>query len=42
MNRVSINGLREIGADGAGVGFLRVGRPHQIAVARDRTFPSRT
>ena len=38
MDRVGINGLREIGADSAGVGFLRVGRPHQLAVARDRTF----
>ena len=38
MDRVGINGLGKIGANSAGVGFLRIGRSHQLAVARDGTL----
>ena len=35
MNRVGVDRLGKIGADSARVGFLGIGRPHQLAVARD-------
>src|SRR6185312_9233430 len=36
MHRVGLDVLGELGADGAGIGLLRVGRTHDLAVARDR------
>ena len=38
MDRVGIDGLSKVSANGASVGFLRIRCPHQLAIARDRTF----
>src|SRR5690606_31165223 len=36
VHGVGVDGVGEVGADGAGRGFLRVGGAHQLAVLRDR------
>src|SRR5574343_312050 len=38
VNGVGVDGIGEVSTDGAGVGFLRIGRAHQFAVFQDGVF----
>ena len=38
MHRIGLDGFGKILADGAGIGFGRIGRAHQFAIAGNRIF----